>query len=51
MKRWLIAGLDDEQWVDPEQKRTEHVAMGGRALRDFAAGLSEEECDRIADAS
>ena len=51
MKRWLIAGLDDEQWVDPEQKRTEHVAMGGRALRDFAAGLSEEECDRIAGAS
>ena len=48
MKRWLIAGLDDSQWEDPDMKRQEYVAMGGQHLVEFANGLSEEECDRIA---
>jgi len=49
MKRWLIAGLDDEDW-DEDAKRLKHVSMGGVFLREFADGLSEEDCDRIANA-
>ena len=49
MKRWLIAGLDDEDW-DADAKRLKHVSMGGVFLREFADGLSEEDCDRIANA-
>ena len=47
MKRWLVAGLDDDDW-DPDQKRATHVGMGGRYMADFEFGLSEEECDAIA---
>ena len=48
MKRWLIARLDDADW-DLEDRRTKHVGMGGpQFLCDFVEGLSEEECDRIA---
>ena len=47
LKRWLIAGLDDSHW-DEEGQRSFHVNQGGRFMRDFAAGLSEEDCDRIA---
>ena len=46
MKRWLVAGLDDDGW-DPDKRRTEHVGMGGRFLCEFAEGLSEEDCDNI----
>ena len=46
-KRWLIAGLDDEDW-DEDTKRSRHTGMGGPHLREFAEGLSEAECDRIA---
>jgi len=49
MKRWLIAGLDDEDW-DEDAKRLLHVGMGGKFLCEFADGLSEEDCDRIANA-
>ena len=49
IKRWLIAGLDDEDW-DEDAKRAVHVAMGGIFLREFEHGLSEEDCDRIANA-
>ena len=49
MKRWLIAGLDDQDW-DEDAKRLKHVSMGGVFLREFADGLSEEDCDRIANA-
>ena len=47
LKRWLIAGLDDADWEE-DDPRAEHIAMGGKFLRDFADGLSEAECDRIA---
>jgi hypothetical protein len=49
IKRWLIAGLDDQDW-DADAKRSKHVSMGGKFLRDFEDGLSEEDCDRIANA-
>ena len=44
MKRWLIAGLDSDDWEEGS-KQSHHVGMGGR---EFADGLSEEQCDRIA---
>ena len=47
LKRWLIAGLDDEDW-DTDGPRAAHIAMGGRHMQDFVDGLSEAECDRIA---
>ena len=47
MKRWLIEGIDDADWP-AGTKRTTHVNMGGPHLADFAEGLTEEECDRIA---
>ena len=47
LKRWLIAGLDDTDWEE-DCKRTKHVSMGGRHMREFAEGFSEEVCDRIA---
>ena len=47
MKRWLIEGIDDAEWP-AGTKRTTHVNMGGPHLADFAEGLTEEECDRIA---
>ena len=47
LKRWLIAGLDDSHW-DEEGRRSMHVSLGGRFLHEFADGLSEEDCDRIA---
>ena len=47
LKRWLIAGLDDSHW-DEEGQRSFHVNQGGRFMHDFAAGLSEEDCDKIA---
>ena len=49
LKRWLIAGIDDDDWG--EDKRTKHVGMGGLRMVEFAVGLSEEECDRIANAA
>ena len=48
MKRWLLAGVDDEAWADRDRMRTHHVGMGGRYMHEFAVGLTEEECDRIA---
>ena len=47
LKRWLIAGLDDSHW-DEEGHRSFHVNQGGRFMHEFAGGLSEEDCDRIA---
>ena len=47
LKRWLICGLDDADWGG-EDPRAEHIAMGGRHMEGFADGLSEAECDRIA---
>ena len=47
LKRWLICGLDDADWGG-EDPRAEHISMGGRHMEDFADGLSEAECDRIA---
>ena len=48
LKRWLIAGLDDSNW-DADGQRSQHLSMGGVFLREFADGLSEEACDKIAD--
>ena len=42
-----IAGLDDSHW-DEEGQRSFHVNQGGRFMHEFAVGLSEEGCDRIA---
>ena len=47
LKRWLIAGLDDNEWEEAD-KRSKHVGMGGMYMYDFAMGLTEEECDMIA---
>ena len=44
LKRWLLAGLQDEDWP-VHRKRSHHVSLGGPHLRDFAVGLSEEEMD------
>ena len=50
LKRWLIAGLDSDTWVG-DNFQEQHVAMGGRQfLEALSHGLSEEECDRIANA-
>ena len=49
MKRWLLAGLDDHDWDNPHAKRAHHIGMGGMFMHEFAAGLSREQCDRIAD--
>ena len=47
LTRWLIAGLDDSHW-DEEGQRSFHVNQGGRFMHEFAVGLSEEDCDKIA---
>jgi hypothetical protein len=47
MKRWLVAGLDEDGWTD--DKRTVHVGMGGKTfLTEFAEGLDEQALDTIA---
>ena len=50
LKRWLVAGLDDADW-ETDDPRAEHIGMGGTYMKDFADGLSEAECDRIAGAA
>ena len=47
MKRWLVAGIDDENW-ESGKKQSTHVSMGGRYLSEFAEGLTEAQCDHIA---
>jgi hypothetical protein len=48
MKRWIIAGIDDDDW-DVSVGAAKHIGLGkAHFLADFADGLSEEECDRIA---
>ena len=48
MKRWIIAGIDDGDW-DVREGAAKHIGLGKkRFLADFADGLSEEDCDRIA---
>ena len=47
MKRWLVAGIDDAAW-DSGKKKTHHVGMGGKFLKEFAEGLTEAQCDQIA---
>jgi hypothetical protein len=42
LKRWLIAGRGL-----PADGHAAHVAMGGPALRDYAAGLSEGEMEAL----
>ena len=51
LKRWLVAGLDDSEWPpeSDDSQASHHISMGGRYLRDFAVGLTEVECDRIAE--
>ena len=46
LKRWLLAGLDDESWPRNCMRAT-HVGMGGRGLEDFANGMTEEQMDQI----
>ena len=45
LKRWLLAGLDDDHWAR-HRLCSHHVAMGGKHLADFATGPSEEEMDQ-----
>ena len=47
MKRWIIAGIDDGDW-DLSVGAAKHISLGKPYLADFADGLSEEQCDRIA---
>ena len=49
LKRWLVAGLEDDAWDGP--KRATHVGMGGTGLADFATGLSSDELDNIVKAT
>jgi len=49
LKRWLVAGLDSDDWRGDDLQR-QHVDLGGQHLRDFANGLTEAACDRIANA-
>ena len=49
MKRWLVAGLDSDEWETDDQ-RAYHIAMGDYYLEDFADGLTEPELDAIANA-
>ena len=48
MKRWLVAGLDDDDW-DTDDPRQYHMDLGkAHYLADFEHGLGEEELDAIA---
>jgi len=46
LKRWLVAGLDDEHW--DERKQAKHVSMGGQFCKEFEHGLGPDALDRIA---
>ena len=51
LKRWLIAGLDSDTWNhDAGDLQEQHVGMGGTFLEEFSHGLTEADCDRIANA-
>ena len=48
MKRWIIAGIDDDDW-DSSVGAATHIGLGkAHYLADFADGISEDDCDRIA---
>ena len=48
MKRWIIAGIDDGEWGF-SVGAAKHIGLRkAHFLADFADGLSEEACDRIA---
>ena len=48
MKRWIIAGLDHDDW-DLSVGAAKRLGLGRvNYLAAFADGLSEEDCDRIA---
>lgn len=50
LKRWLLAGKNDESW--PQHcLRTHHASLGGPNLETFAEGQTEEEMDREVDGS
>ena len=44
LKCWLVAGLDDKEWLE-NNKRNCHLSMGGPLLGHSANGLSEAELD------
>ena len=46
LKRWLLAGCEDQSWPIHRQ-RSHHVEMGGKGLQDFAEGMSEEAMDAL----
>ncbi|CAJ1333971.1 unnamed protein product [Effrenium voratum] len=46
LKRWLAAGLQDDQFP-PHRARAHHVSLGGKGLVDFADGPSEEALDAM----
>ncbi len=46
LKRWLVAGMEQEaQWG--EEKRTEHVRLGGLGLAEFADGPDEASLEEL----
>ena len=45
LKRWLLAGLNDDDW--PEAlARSRHLSLGGLRLVDFSVGDPESVFDR-----
>ena len=45
LKRWLLAGLNDDDWPE-DQARSRHLSLGGLRLVDFSVGDPETVLDR-----
>ena len=45
LKRWLLAGLKDDDWPE-DQARSRHLSLGGLRLVDFSVGDPESVLDR-----
>ena len=45
LKRWLLAGLNDDDWPE-DQARSRHLSLGGLRLVDFSVGDPESVLDR-----
>ena len=50
LKRWLVAGLESDDWEGGGIQR-QHVAVGGRSfLAELSEGIAEADLNRIANA-
>ena len=45
LKRWLLAGLNDQHWPE-DQGRSMHLSLGGLRLVGFSSGDPEPVLDR-----